>query len=428
MQKILNILFIFIILAIASITPLNRALLEINIFAPVVETNEETVPVVTEEIHFIGIEGIRLAGREDGTITRSEEYWTDVNPDTHLLGFIKSDEEFALKFLYTSNTGDFDTEIPQLKIIVSEPEGTEMAGKEFDIAPRKEDLAITELKAEFILEGSVLKQRLAQGYHRVSLVWDGAPLGHFVIAKDAVVGEKLMKFETSIPENSRVIKLYIPDIDGEHLIPVSRIYPASFYDYIQLFEALHKGANAGYGLKGTPAVAHTNAYWISNSESRIDYRSGVVADIVNPQLMYRAIGYTFAQLGNLKKTNVYVDKTLTHEFETPTSPFFYDYIAGEGGRLLITETPSGAADSASHILGFIQNMQDRHVLPPHCKLINCEQKEDALHIDISHYEDVENAEVFEPLLNLSAYSLGGIKNLIFNGRLLPEIKAFNMDS
>lgn len=419
MQKTMNILFILIILAVASITPLNRALSEINIFAPIVETPSEP-PKVIEHIYFTGIEGFKLAGGESGIPACSPDYWTDVNPDTHLLGFIKANEDFAIKFLYTSTTGDFNVTLPELKLNINTEEN-------FTVSPLKEEIIATNLTAEYVLDKKNFEDKLKPGYNRVRLMQGGVSLGYFVIAKDTAILGKFMNYEEELPENSKVIKFYIPDSSDKNLIPVSRIYPSFFYDYIQLFEALYKGAKNGYGLKGMPSVVHTNSYWISNREVRVDYRSDAIQTTSNPELMYRAIGYTFAQLGDLKKTNVFIDGVLTSDYETPVPPYHYNYVEGENGYLLITEEPSDSGAPSAHIAEFINKMFEKQLLPPHCKLINCEKKDNVLHIEISHYEDMENAEIFEPLLNLSAYSLDGVEELRLNGRLLAKIKAFNME-
>lgn len=418
MQKVLNLLFIMIILAIASITPLNRALLDINIFSPVVETTEEPQKIV-EHIEFVGIEGIKLAGKASGLPAYSQDYWTDVNPDTHLLDFIKTGESFALKFLFTSNTGEFKSEIPALQLRINDEE-------KIAIPSSKENLAVSGSEAVFVLNRNQLDGRLKDGYNRVTVMSNEADLGFFIISKNAEISGDFMKYESEIPENTKVIKMYFPDAANEDLIPVSRIYPKFFYDYIQLFENLHQGAKAGYGLAERPAVAYTNSYWISNQETRIDYRSAVLKDVVNRELMYKAIGYTFAQLGNLKKTNVYVDGVLDMSFETPKAPYCYNF-KKEGGNLLILESASSATSPSAHISAFISDMYEMNVLPPHCKLINCENKEGVLHIDISHYEDMENAKVLEPLLRLTAYSLDGIAGLRLNGKEMPQIKAFNIE-
>lgn len=418
MQKVLNIVFIMIILAIASITPLNRALLDINIFSPVVETPEVPEKIV-ERIDFIGIEGIKLAGGTSGLPDSSQDYWTDVNPDTHLLRFIRTGESFALTFLFVSNTGEFESEFPALAIRIG-------AEETIALPVSREKMTISGSAATFVLDREHLDERLKDGYNQVTLVGNGRDLGFFVISKNAEISGDFMKYEAGIPEDMKVIKMYFPDAAGEDLVPVSRIYPKYFYDYIQLFESFYRGAKPGYGLAENPAVPYTNSYWISNQETRIDYRSAALQNVKNRELMYRAIGYTFAQLGNLKKTNVYVDGVLDMSFETPKAPFHYGFKRGEG-NLLILEKPSDLTSPSAHISAFITEMYEKGVLPPHCRLINCENKEGVLHIDISHYEDMENAKVFEPLLRLTAYSLEGIAGLRLNGDALLPIGAFNIE-
>lgn len=488
MQKILNILFILILVAIATTMPLNTAFFDIHIFRPIVEnTDEPTSSALIEEISFAGLQDRRVAG-EPGAEAGAEHsaLWIDADPNSHLIAAIAADDDSAartLTFLYHSDTGAFTSAFPQIKILVG--------SRTFEIKPEPDRLFVSGHIASLEYDTETILRGLPDGYHMAELMLGGQKLGRLQLAKNTRITRRLLGYSAEVPDGQKVLRLFLPDASYRTLIPVSRLVPSGFGDYITLYHTLMQGGPENLGFRPAPAIAVASDYWIAGEESRIDFRTHNLEKFPDPDLVFESLGYTFASLGNLKTTNVRVDGKPLKSIPTPQPPYFYLPYENETNHLYIVFEPHPADSLSRFISDFTEEMKARGILPPAVKLINCQIEElpaeggaDAaqgangaqgeigtqgtsggagsqsgetgaqqankavrkiLRIEYSDYELVENRELFEVLLNLSAYSFEegissgeggrissgsgvssrGATMLLINGTESPRIQRYN---
>lgn len=426
MQKYINVVFIVILIVIATITPLNTALLHLNIFAPVIDTDEQrpTSDAPAEIVSFIGIGNYKLSGSPETPFEASHDYWTHTESFHHFLDLFEAEESSPSKteitLLYASNNGEFKAAFPAVTAFAD--------GREFSVLPSPAETEIIDGLATYRVDLLGFLADAKDGYHKIVLSVNAREIGYFVIGKNTEITKTLLPYRTDLPDHTKEVRLYFPDKSDSVLVPISRNVPSAFEDYVALYRALQKGPDKSLGLKEEPAVAYSHYYWISNGGIRLDFHSRNLKDR-KKEMTYRSMAYTFASLGGLKKTDVYVDGVLSESFDIPSPPYCYSLFESDTEHLYILEKESGAATASEHISDFITKMQEDGILPPVTKLVNCELAEEGrLDIRLKLYEYCRNDEIFKVLLNLTAYSLPGITKVVFNGEELPKIHAFNLES
>lgn len=452
MQKILNLLFILILVAISTNIPLNTALLDIHVMKPIVQNPEHDVEVpAVEQISLIGMQYALLANPSEETgqnadRQRDPSHWTDSNPRNHLIAIVKNgtveypakdseQHEMCFRFILSSNTGHFSGEFPELTLrvdgtavrLLENAEISEASTAEIHVSPDPfTKYALAKYNMESLFSG------LSDGYHYATLLCEEHEIGNILFAKNTAISKTLLPIATEIPPDQKVISVFIPDLSYETVLPIGRFYPAAFYDFVALYQTLIRGGKEELGLKSNPAVANSSYYWIADGAARVDYKSKNLTNISHPDRMYEAVAYTFAQLGKLKKADIYLDGKLLKSIPTPNPPFYY-FVRdiGKNHLFIVYESAEKEDIGASELInGFIRKMHTENILPPTVKLVNCEYKKETgiLSVDLLEYEQNENPHLFEPLLSLTAHSLKDVKEVHLNGKKLKKIEAFNLEN
>ncbi len=434
-------------ITISTIIPLNVALMNIELFNPIVDPNATDSSIEIEHVSFIGADNLVLAS--ENTDDRDQKYWTNTDPENHLIGlygFKKDniDDEITLRF--HSNTGEFAAEIPQITLFDVNDIRSAKIPKQLPKLTH-DNLIIDEKEATFTFR---LRDYLSdwKGYHKINLSVDEKLIGHFYVAIDVKREKKLLPYKTELASGYRVYELFCPeklqneDATKRQIIPICRLAPTNHYDYIALYNELIKGAKPHLGLETEKAVPYSGDFWIERGEMRLRYRKENLENFKNLEDLYSAVAYTFNSYGNVKTANVFIDGTLSKTITVPLPPYYYLPYENNTDYIYVIKMPaSGASESlddkniSSFISEFIEvlkgnniTLQGSGIIPPMTKLINCElDDEGELIIELKEYDYVENTELFELLLSLTAYNYEGVKNVLLNGEVLPKITQYNLE-
>ncbi len=419
MQKFLNLLFILILITISTILPLNTALIKIEPFRPIVDPNSEDNPHEIEQISFIGIKGISLASVQDFPST----YWVKKNPEEHLLGVVGFDEDSAIKklsLLYQSSTGDFTTDFPELSLAI---EGQDPIA----ISPKYEDLIIDGKQATYVLPIEDNLPKLADGYYNADFLVGTQKAGKLIISAKKNRQKKLLEYRTDIPEDYRVYEFFCPDKERKQLIPVSRLVPKSTFNYITLYDTMVEGASPSIEL-AEQAIPVSNEYWIESGTLRVMYLSSNIQDERNIELIYEAVARTFASYSNIVQTTIFLDGVHVTMIETPKTPAIYTPYQNGGTYTYITKKPAVSKTIDELIKEFLTDPAIAGIIPPLVELEHCELDDQGeLAISITNYHYIQDKELFDVLLNLTAYSLDGVESLLLNGEVQPKIQRYNIE-
>lgn len=448
MQKILNLIFIIALTVIAMTMPLNTSFLDFQIFKPITDPTEPSEPGIIENIDFVGIKGCKLAGTGD----RDVAYWTAASPENHFIAQIDREDDF-FDLVFSSNTSEYSAEFPAVSVVID-------GGKEYMISPIVSGAAGVSAAGDSDGEGGIVIENLdiledgtavynfrfkdiytelSDGYHVGTLKVGGSACGRIIFSKNAIIKKQLLGYGTEIPINQKVVWHFFPDADYRELIMVPRFQPKELVDYIGLYNSLRAGSKTELGLCGSPAIAYSDDYWIANNEVRVAFYTKALEEVSaiskNRELMYTAFAYTFEAYGQLQNCVVVLDGKPEQEVRAPAPPFFYLPYENSSERILIRreeatidadETP---AEQCSRVVSaYADFMHKNNVLSPAVVLTNCDLSEDGqLTITFKNYEYIENQEIFELLLNLTAYSCKNVKALSLNGRALDRVILFNME-
>lgn len=441
MQKIINIFFIVAMLLLATALPLNTAILDFRLFGTH-EIGNNDVPV-TETITF----SEATATLKSGEVVR---YLPDSDiPFAKLILGISSPrnlEKLVLRF--HSNTGKFEAPIPSTTITYQSVTDKTQTDKKnvttTDLVP-----SIDPAYKEYEIDLASYYSGIASGSHGFLAIHVADQLVARVDAVKFQAMKPLMKYITELPAGSKAVKLYLPDEKYEILVPVHRFEPAQMVNYIGLYEALRAGAKPGFGLYGKDAVAMSSDYWIENNAARIEYRSGVLKNYKNPELMYEAVARTFGSYGTLKQTVVNVDRVQAAVIDTSEKITFYYPVQGsthtwvmEDKRPTAAKTAETQATTTVDAAAFTKFFQDYLDLlsdvgylpaglyrPNHTleQVTEGNQSKLEFRLTFENNDDLPLPEHFEVFLSLTLYRYPGIDRVILNGTELPRIKAFNIE-
>ncbi len=402
MQKILNIIFILALVVIAAIVPLNTALLNINIFGPIIDKPGVTNPSKTiEEVVF---EKFEVLGADENGLNPSE-----------------------IVLSYSSNTGEFGAKAPAFALRISDASGAEE--KLLSIDPSQSDLNALGNFASYTIKIADISEALADGYHTFTLLdGGGTELYRFTVSKNTAITKKLLRYSSELPEGYKQVIYFFPDSSFSKAIPVSRLERAGVFDYVAMYNTLRLGAAEGLGLKENPAVAFSGYYWVADGAVKVDYLSTNLSDFPNIDTMYEAVANTFARYGEVKKANFNIDGQASKSLEMPLPPYIYLPFENESDYIYIYYEAAETDSISALIAKFTNKMYDTGLLPPMTKLTNCELSSDgALKIEYKDYHLTENREIFEVLLNLTAFSHPEVKELSINGSPAQRIILYNLE-
>lgn len=403
MQKILNLIFILALAVIAAIIPLDTALLDINIFKPIVEgdTPVTSPNKIIEEIVISGFEALEFA--ESG-----------MNPA-------------KIRVNYSSNTGEFGVALPPLTLKFKSAAGDE---KNIVLEPSRAEIEIFGNSATYTHDLAELTETLDSGYYDVEAPESGDPSSRykFIVSKNTKITKRLLKYSSTVPAGQRRVLYFFPDSSYSKAIPVSRLERQGALDYISMYNTLRGGAAQNIGLREKPAVANSGYYWVAGGSVRVDYLSANLRDFSNLDVMYEAVANTFASYGGIQKANFNIDGKAAKTLEIKPAPYIFLPFENDSDYIYIYYEASEANGISELINAFTTRMHEAHILPPMTRLTNCELGENGfLKIEYKDYQFAENREIFEVLLNLTAFSFEKVKELEINGNPVPEILLYNLE-
>lgn len=422
MQKLANIVFIIILATMATVLPLNTEILNLNLETPV-EVEPDTpppLPIFTFK---------DMENKFHGQIGYGN------NPV----------QKIDLSFI--SSTGNFDPSIKDhnLQLII-------MQGKTEVRKINTRDLEYKEIegKAVFTVNKDDLGKGLDPGYYSVMLIGeDGGQHGYWNMSTMDYKGE-MLPMTTEIPAWSRIEIVYYPDAKFENIIPFASIKQTRI-NWINLYKKSTKGAEERFMMHPAPTVAVSWDYWISRKSIRVGFTSANLEPFENQELMFKAIGMTFAANSSAEKANIFVDNALKQEIDTTKKPRVYLPFTNDSNYIFLTsvnlkEDDKGGpatddrSDATQEEIKFARyakqifsQLRANSVLPLGVNMTSARLDENGdAHVDMTeNYSDIlkeypEYQKLMESCVILSLQSLPGVKKIFINEVEQTKILAYNI--